>query len=276
MASVWEGLRRFGRVEVSAPNAVVGWLKIFRRAAAASCMLLVTPRAWPQQAQDFLSQELGSVAEGWEGFTDVAFLANALLTLTLAAVLGAVIAYHPKHLETADTLEEIEAPRVFILYAVIGAIIGIMVVRYGLVVGFVLFGIGGLIRFRTVLRSATLTGNVIFVTLIGLSCGLSLPHVAVLATAFGFVLIYVLDARVIYRIDVRGLPAERVADAAAAYRGLLEQKGCHIRNEKKDPGKERVTFIFHGARDVTREELEDLLEEKIDAPLKGSIDWEVD
>ena len=126
------------------------------------------------------------------------------------------------------------------------------------------------------MRSATLTGNVIFVTLIGLSCGLDLPHVAVLTTAFGFVLIYILEARVTYRIDVRALPTEHVAEAAAAYRGLLEQHGCRIRNEKKDPGKERVTFIFHGARHVTRHQLEDLLETKIDATLKGSVDWEID
>ena len=239
-------------------------------------LMLCVSSAWAQQAQDLFTQELGSLGEGWRGFADVGFLGNALLTLTLAAVLGAVIAYHPKYLQTADTLEEIEAPRVFILYAVIGAIIGIMVVKYGLVVGFVLFGIGGLIRFRTVLRSATLTGNVIFVTLIGLSCGLNLPHVAVLATVFGFVLIFILDARVTYRISVRGLPAERIAQAAAAYRTLLEKQGCRMRNERKDPEKRRVTFIFHAAHHVTRQHLEDLLETKIDASLKGSIDWEME
>lgn len=250
-------------------------MRIFRLLVPAFGLMLVASWVGAQPVQDFLTQELGA-AEGWRGFADVGFLASALLTLTLAAVLGAVIAYHPKHLETADTLEEIEAPRVYIQYAVIGAIIGIMVVKYGLVVGFVLFGIGGLIRFRTVLRSPTLTGNVIFVTLIGLSCGLDLPHVAVLATAFGFVLIYILEARVTYRIDVRALPSERFAEAAAAYRGLLEQEGCRIRNEKKDPGKDRVIFIFHSAGNVTREQLEDLLESKIDASLQGSIDWEVD
>ena len=93
---------------------------------------------------------------------------------------------------------------------------------------------------------------------------------------FGFVLIYILNARVMYRIDVRGLPRERVAAAAAAYRVLLEQQGCRVRGEKKDPGKGSATFIFHGVRHVTREHLEDLLETKIDASLKGSIDWEVD
>jgi hypothetical protein len=133
----------------------------------------------------------------------------------------------------ADTPEEIEAPKVYITYAMIGAIIGIMVAKYGMVVGFVLFGIGGLIQFRTVLRSATLTGDVIFVTLIGLSCGLDLPHVAVLSTAFGFVLIYILDAKIIYRIDVMMLTSEIVGLAAKAYRQVLEQHGCRVLSEKK-------------------------------------------
>jgi len=239
-------------------------------------LVLVASTAWSQQGSDFLTQEPQSLGEGWRGFTDLGFLVNTLLTLTLAAILGASIAYHPKHVQTADTLEEIEAPKVFIMYAVIGALIGILVVKYGLVVGFVLFGIGGLIRFRTVLRSASLTGHVIFVTLIGLSCGLDLPHVAVLSTAFGFVLIYALNARITYRINIRALPGERIAAAAAAYRGVLEQQGCRILNEKKNPEKERVTFIFRNARDVTRRQLEDLLETNIDESLKGFLDWEVD
>ena len=183
-------------------------MAILRRFAIALGAGLGACRAAAQNLTDqslanALLQDPGSLGEGWRGFTDIAFLCNATLTLTLAALLGAIIAYHPKHRQTADTMQEIEAPKVYIMYAVIGAIIGIMVVKYGLVVGFVLFGIGGLIRFRTVLRSAILTGNVILVTLIGLSCGLDLPHVAVLATVFGFVLIYALEARVTYRMPFR-------------------------------------------------------------------------
>ena len=237
--------------------------------------VLVPSRAWSQQVPDFLGQPPASLGEGWRGLTDIAFLANALLTLTLAAVLGAIIAYHPRHRQTADTLAEIDAPKVYIMYAVIGAIIGILVVKYGLVVGFVLFGIGGLIRFRTILQSASVTGQVIYVTLIGLSCGLDLPHVAILATAFGFVLIYVLEARITYRIDVRGLSRERIGEAAAAYRRVLEQRGCRIMNEKKNPVKERVTFIFRAGQE-TREHLEEVLESGIDETLRGAVDWEID
>lgn len=229
-----------------------------------------------QDARDFLLQETEVVGEGWSGFTDVRFLLDALLTLTLASLLGAAIAHHPKHGQTARTLEEIEAPKVCIIYAAVGALTGIMVVKFGLVVGFVLFGIGGLIRFRTVLRSASSTGHVIFVTLIGLACGLNLPHVAVLATAFGFVLIYILDARVTYRIDVRALPSDRVAESALAYRALLEQHGCRILSERKNPGKQKVTLVFQSTQKLKQPHLEALLDTRIDAPLKGAVDWEVD
>ncbi len=239
-------------------------------------LLFSASAAWSQQLPEIFVQETEALGEGWHGFSDLAFIVNAFLTLMLASILGAVIAYHPKHRQTADTLEEIEAPKVFITYAVIGALIGIMVVKYGLIVGFVLFGIGGLIRFRTVLRSAKLTGHVIFVTLIGLSSGLELPHVAVLATAFGFVLIYVLEARITYRIDVRGLEAERVVAAAAAYRRLIEQHGGRIMNEKKNPERCRVTFIFRGSRGMTRERLENSFEKEIDQSLRGSLDWGID
>jgi len=122
----------------------------------------------PVLAQDFgdmILQTAGPKGEGWDGFYDWHFLINASANLLLAAVLGAAIAYHPRHLQTADTFEEIEATQIYILYAVIGSITGILVVQYGMAVGFVLFGIGALIRFRTVLRSASLTGRLIFAVL---------------------------------------------------------------------------------------------------------------
>jgi hypothetical protein len=242
-----------------------------------AALLLGAPAgAWAQQATDILTGNPIPVGEGWRGFLEFGFLGNTLLTLILAAVLGAIVAYHPKHVAAADTLEELEAPKVYILYAVIGAIIGILVVKYGTVVGFVLFGIGGLIRFRTVLRSANLTGRVIFVTLIGLACGLDLPHVAVLATAFAFVLVFILEARVTYRVDVHAVDREQVSDAAAAYRSLFGQHGCRILSERKNLTKQRITFLISGPGGVGRDELEALIDNGIDGPLKGAVDWQTD
>jgi hypothetical protein len=231
--------------------------------------------ACAQQVQDMILQTPAPTGEGWEGFMDMPFLVNASLNLLLAAVLGAIIAYHPRHKITADTLEEIEASQIFILYAVIGSITGILVVQYGMGVGFVLFGIGALIRFRTVMRSASLTGRLIFVTLIGLSAGLDLPHVAILVTVFGFLLIYLLDARYTFRIEVRALNSESVVGAAAAYREVLENEDCRIISVKKNPERGRVTFILRSANSDICKNLEDHWETKIDEAYRGSVDWEI-
>jgi hypothetical protein len=234
--------------------------------------------ASPIAAQSFeaLAADPVPTGEGWAGFTDLGFLLGAFLKLVLAMALGAVIGFHPRRIRTADTLEEIEAPKVSIVYAVIGSLIGILVVKYGLVLGFVLFGIGGLIRFRTLMRSAQLTGQVIFVTLIGLTCGLDLPHVAVLATLFDFLLTFLLEARITYRVDVRGLPPNRVAEAADAYRAVLAGRQYRVLSETKWPDKGRIMFIFRSSGRYTRQHIEGLLEKNVDPSLRGSLDWEVD
>jgi hypothetical protein len=138
-----------------------------------------------------------------------------------------------------------------------------------------LFGIGGLIRFRTILRSAVLTGQVIFITLIGLTCGLNLPHVAVLATAFGFALIYILDAQIAYQAEIQELPPDRFAEAAAAYRKAIEELGCKVIRERKNPAKRRLDLIFLGGRYRSGNELEAAIDSAIDPGLRGTIDWEL-
>jgi hypothetical protein len=212
----------------------------------------------------------------WAGFTDVTFFINTGLALLLASVLGAIIAYHPASRRTVDTLEEAEAQKVFVLYAAIDAITGTMVTRYGTVVGFVVFGIGGLIRFRTDLRSAAMTGRVILVTLIGLACGLQLPHLAVLATVFGFALIAVLEASITCRIVVKHLSAASLATASQAYRSLLEREGCHVLGETKSFTKTQVAMVFHVPRRVARERLVHVLEAEIPEALRGAVDWETE
>jgi hypothetical protein len=251
--------------------SAITWLAILTLGAAAT--------AWSQPAselQQLLNQGRLEIGEGWSGFTNFPFMIHTLLTLILASVLGALIGYHPKHIAAADTLEELEAPKVYILYAVIGAIIGILVVQYSLVVGLVIFGIGGLIRFRTLLRSANLTGRVILVTLIGLACGLDLPHVGVLATAFAFALVYVIERRVTYRVDINALDREIVAESAAAYRALLEKHGCRILSERKNLHKRRVTMLVSGPHGIRRDQLAGLVDSGIDGRLRGAVDWQTD
>jgi hypothetical protein len=230
----------------------------------------------PQSLRDAAERGGELAGAGWRGFADVPFLGHALLTLTLATLLGAVLAYHPRRRRNADSVESADAPKVFILYAVIGAVIGIMVLKYGLVVGFVVFGIGGLTRFRTDLPSAPETGRLILITLVGLSCGLDLPHVAVLTAAFGFAVLMLLDARATYHIEVKGLGPSMIRPSADTYRRVLERAGCRIVGERKSFAKEQVTFIFHAPLALQRDGLVQRLEAEVPENLRGVVDWSVD
>ena len=216
------------------------------------------------------------VAVGWRGFLDVPFLLSALASLLLAAALGALVAFHPTTRRTVDTRQEAEVPNVYVIYSVVGAVIGEMVLRYGMVIGVVVFGIGGLIRFRTDTGSTRNMGRLIIVTLVGLSCGLGLPHFAVIATLFVFGLIWLLDARPVRRLAIKDLPMGRVAEAADAYRVGLREEGCAILSERKSFAKQQVAFVFRAPRRRTQDALHAGLTSRVPAAVRGELDWEVD
>jgi hypothetical protein len=212
---------------------------------------------------------------GWAGFLDAHFLADSLGALLLATVLGALIGYHPSTPRTVDTLHEADMPKVYITYAFIGAVIGVTVREFGMVIGVVVFGIGGLIRFRSDAGSTRDTGRLIVVTLVGLIAGLNLPHLAVLTTLFAFILIYLFDSRPACRVKIEQLPEGRVAECAAAYRDILERGGCKIISEHKSFSKKSAQFVFRLPRSGTRETLHAALC-AAPADMHGEIDWELE
>ena len=224
----------------------------------------------------FAASEAELVSAGWRGLADLQFLLSSLGSLLLATALSALIAFHPTTLRTVDTLSEAELPKVHVMYGVIGAVIGVTVLRYGMVVGVVVFGIGGLIRFRTDTGNTRDTGRLIVVTLVGLIAGLGLPQFAVLTAFFTFGLIYLLDARPICRMIIRELPRGRVGEIADVYRAALQSEGCSILSERKSFTKQHVSFLFRAPRASSQELLHARLAERVPIELRGELDWEVE
>ena len=210
----------------------------------------------------------------WSGLTDLRFMANSVGILLLTTLLGAMIGYHPATRRTIDGLHEADMPHVYVMYAVIGAVIGVAVREFGTVVGVVVFGIGGLIRFRSAADSTRDTVRLIVVTLVGLTAGLGLLHFAVIITLFTFALIYVFDTSPPYRIRVEGMTRDRTGNCAAAYRAILKGHGCSIIAEHHSLEKSRIEFVFRLPRRSTRERLDGELS-SIAADLRGEVDWEV-
>jgi hypothetical protein len=212
---------------------------------------------------------------GWAGFVDIDTLLPSFLALVLAIFLGAVIAFHPTTARTVDTREEAELPKVLIMYALVGAVVGGIVHAHP-VVGFVIFGLGGLMRFRTESPSTRDTGRLIIVTVIGLIAGLDFPHFAVMATAFAWILIFVFDGSPVCQLEVHEIPKGQVKAAAEAYRTALIELGCKIISEDKSFTKGRIDYVIRTPRDKNHAALHTALHERIPTEVRGEMDWEVE
>jgi hypothetical protein len=241
-------------------------------ALALACAL--APAVAHAQTQLFDTDTLRGV--GWHGFLDWRYLLESFASLVLATGLGALIAFHPMTPRTVDTLEEAELPKVHIMYALVGAVVGVTVLQYGMVVGLVVFGLGGLMRFRTRTTNTRDTGRLILVTLIGLIAGLNLPHFAVLAALFAFVLIYLFDAHPTCRLVIDELPGKRTVKAAELYRMVLHNAACKILHERTDVSKRRFEAVFRMPRTASREGIDLAVARDVPEELRGQAHWQIE
>jgi hypothetical protein len=213
---------------------------------------------------------------GWQGFLDVQGMVDEFTALVLATLLALIIAYHPTTQRTVDTIEEAELPKVSIMYALVGAVVGVAVLQFGTVIGFVVFGLGGLMRFRTETSSTRDTGRLIVITLIGLMCGMNLPHFAVITTAFVWVIILVFDGTPVYRLDVTQVDKEQLKASMDAYRRELNALGAKFVTEGNAVSKGKLTFVFRAPRAFRQDALYDASLTHIPPELRGELDWRVE
>ena len=227
----------------------------------------MSPQASPK------TNDWGALREGWEDFGNIAYIVDVSLMLLLSIILAAVIAYHPSTRRKASNITEFEQPKTFLMYAMVGALIAQLVQTYP-PMALVIFGIGGLLRFRTVVGEAKDTGRVILVTVVGLCCGLKIFVGAVLATLIGWILIWYLESQNAGRIVVKGLKDSDILTAAETYRGILGEAGCTVIRERKNLTKGRVTFIVKAPPELDAEALEEAFENVSDEQ-RGVVDWEI-
>jgi len=188
----------------------------------------------------------GETGVGWAAFLDLGFIAQMLLILAVTLVLAAAIAYHPATRRRARTLDQLGAPKTLIVYALVGAIITI-IVKTMPSMALVVFGIGGLLRFRTNVGDAEDTGRVILVTVIGLACGLELYVVAVLTTLISGALLFALERPSAMQVVIECAAPGELFEARSAYRGVLEAHGCTIFGEHKKTKKGRLTLVYRAS-----------------------------
>lgn len=215
-------------------------------------------------------QEL--LLEGWRDFSQGWLVLDMVVVLLIALVLGAIIAYHPATRRRVSTLEHYEQPKAILMYAMVAAMVA-LIVKVLPAMAFVIFGIGGLLRFRTDTGQAKDTGRVILVTVVGLCCGLGLFVVAVPATIIGWILVFSLDRQTAGIVRVSGVSEDAIYDAVRSYRNAITRTGCSIIGEQTKFIRREFLFVVQAPPLLTRAALQSQLDQ-LPAPVRGVVELE--
>jgi hypothetical protein len=208
---------------------------------------------------------------GWASFTDPEHYLRYALVLLAATASGAILAYHPVHRGRVMLSSDLEQRKTLIIYSVVGALIAV-ICAVNPSMAFVIFGIGGLMRFRTDVGESKHTGHTIMATLVGLCWGLGLQLVAVLATLYFWGMIYVLEGNPVLRLTVTGVAPLDMPRCADAYRQVLARTGCRILGHEKLVKTLQIVFVLRLPKGTTAEHLsKELL--TIPEPLRAAPDF---
>ncbi len=203
----------------------------------------------PPDIGDLLSNSMpeddATFVRGWDRLLEVRVVLQICADLALALALASTIAFHPRRRAAALSAEQIEYPKTVLLYTVVGTMIAAIVVLSP-PMALVVFGIGGLLRFRTDLGTAHATGHVILTTLVGVACGLGRYPMAIVATLVGWILIWALERNRHYRLVVDGVASKSFEPAIALYQNVLQHQGWSIRGIKRESRKKRFVLFVRG------------------------------
>lgn len=115
------------------------------------------------------------------------------LAMTIAALLGALLAYHPKrNQELNSEVSDAVVKKTQILICVAGSII-FPLIRGDLALAFGLAGFGGFVRYRTALSNPMDLSMIFILIGLGMACGLQYYSIAVAITGFIYLLLYIMD-----------------------------------------------------------------------------------
>jgi len=185
-----------------------------------------------------------SIQQSVEQFGHPEFILRLFLSLSLAVGCAYAIAWHPRRASLADPLADLEERKALILLGVVGAVVAELS-GTSQTLAFVIFGIGALLRFRTVLDNPKLTGKAIMVVVVGLACGMGSWAMAVFVTAFSWVLVYWLDSHSSCRVRIRLDDGEDPKPVFGTVQSLLVSHKCRLQSSSLYEDKGQMVFLLY-------------------------------
>src|SRR5437773_1495542 len=197
-----------------------------------------------------------SIQQSIQQFAHPEFILRLFLSLSLAVGCAYAIAWHPRRASLADPLADLEERKALILLGVVGAVVAELS-GTSQTLAFVIFGIGALLRFRTLLDNPKLTGKAITIVVVGLACGMGSWAMAVFVTGFTWLLVFWLDSHASCRVRIRlddGADAKPVFDTVQS---LLLSHKCRLQSSALYEDKGRMVFLLYIPTGVDPRKLED-------------------
>jgi hypothetical protein len=198
-----------------------------------------------------------SIGQSLDQFAHPSFILRLFLSLTLAVGCAFAIAWHPRRASLRDPLADFEERKALILLGVVGAVVAELS-GTSQTLAFVIFGIGALLRFRTLLDNPKLTGKAIMVVVVGLACGMGSWAMAVFVTGFSWLLMFWLDSHSSCRVRIRLDNSENPKPVFDAVQSLLLSHKCRLQSSSLYEDKGRMVFLLYipAGMDPTRLEEE--------------------
>src|SRR5215211_5629715 len=185
-----------------------------------------------------------SIEKSLEQFAHPSFILRLFLSLTLAVGCAFAIAWHPRRASLRDPLRDFEERKALILLGVVGAVVAELS-GTSQTLAFVIFGIGALLRFRTLLDNPKLTGKAIMVVVVGLACGMGSWAMAVFVTAFSWILVYWLDSHSSCRVRIRLDDGEDPKPVFGTVQSLLVSHKCRLQSSALYEDKGQMVFLLY-------------------------------
>src|SRR5205809_1471995 len=196
-----------------------------------------------------------SIQQSIQQFADPKFILRLFLSLSLAVGCAWAIAWHPRRASLADPLADLEERKALILLGVVGAVVAELS-GTSQTLAFVIFGIGALLRFRTLLDNPKLTGKAIMVVVVGLACGMGSWAMAVFVTAFSWLLLLWLDSHSSCRVRIRLDDGEDPKPVFGTVQSLLVSHKCRLQSSALYEDKGQMVFLLYIPSGVDPRQLE--------------------
>ena len=237
--------RRLGRaLRVIAAVAVIGFVSVLSSAALGANPAEELAKAGSTGGLDPKGNSWVSIQQSVEQFGHPEFILRLFLSLSLAVGCAYAIAWHPRRASLADPLADLEERKALILLGVVGAVVAELS-GTSQTLAFVIFGIGALLRFRTLLDNPKLTGKAIMIVVVGLACGMGSWAMAVFVTAFGWVLVYWLDSHSSCRVRIRLDDGEDPKPVFGTVQSLLVSHKCRLQSSALYEDKGQMVFLLY-------------------------------